>query len=97
MWSFIFSQKLCFFEKILQKIANYNSESENFQNVKREKPLSMGELEMVRVILHHMNHVFENFGKMWRGGKYVEASDVAEAQYKVAVDLQAHRLPRGRA
>ena len=66
---------------ILQKIANYNSESENSQNVKREKPLSMGELEMVQVILHHMNHVFENFGKMWRGGKYVEASDVASAQH----------------
>ena len=64
---------------ILQKIANYNSESANIS--KREKPLSMGELEMVQVILHHMNHVFENFGKMWRGGKYVEASDVAEAQY----------------
>ena len=75
---------------ILQKIANYNSESENSQNVKREKPLSMGELEMVQVILHHMNHVFENFGKMWRGGKYVEASDVASAQYDKLKEAEAN-------
>ena len=73
---------------ILQKIANYNRESENSQNVKREKPLSMSELEMVQIILHHMNHVFENFGKMWRGGKYVEASDVAEEQHKVLVEAE---------
>lgn len=75
---------------ILQKIAIYNRESENSQNVKREKPLSIGELEMVQVILHHMNHVFENFGKMWRGGKYVEASDVASAQYDKLKEAEAN-------
>ncbi len=63
---------------------------EKTENVKREKPLSMGELEMVQVILHHMNHVFENFGKMWRGGKYVEASDVASAQYEKLKEAEAN-------
>ena len=65
-----------------------DSITEKTENVKREKPLSIGELEMVQVILHHMNHVFENFGKMWRGGKYVEASDVASAQYKVLEETE---------
>lgn len=63
---------------------------EKTENVKREKPLSMGELEMVQIILHHMNHVFENFGKMWRGGKYVEASDVASAQYDKLKEAEAN-------
>ena len=63
--------------------ASNDSISENSQNVKREKPLSMSELENVEMILHHMNHVFENYGKMWRGGQYVEVADVASAQYSV--------------
>ena len=37
-----------------------------------------------------MNHVFENFGKMWRGGKYVEASDVASAQYDKLKEAEAN-------
>ena len=72
----------------IQNASSTNIIPENSQNVKREKPLSISELESVYIILHHINHVFENFGKMWRGGKYVEASDVAEAQYNGLVEAE---------
>ncbi len=72
----------------IQNASSTDSITENSQNVKREKPLSMSELETVNTILHHMNHIFENYGKMWRGGQYVEASDVASAQYSILVEAE---------
>ncbi len=48
-----------------------------------EKPLSTTELEALNQILHHMNFVFETYGKIWRGGKWIEAKDVAKGQIAV--------------
>lgn len=36
-----------------------------------EKPLDTTELGALNQILHHMNFVFENYGKIWRGGRWV--------------------------
>ena len=71
---------------ILQKIVNYNSENTN--RAKKEKPLSIDELEHANIILHHVNHIFENYGKIWKGGKYVEAADVVKMHYEVLEDAE---------
>lgn len=36
-----------------------------------EKPLDTTELGALNQILHHMNFVFESYGKIWRGGRWV--------------------------
>lgn len=55
-----------------------NSISENDEIVKvaeekraqkAQKPLDTTELEALNQILHHMNFVFETYGKIWRGGR----------------------------
>ena len=45
---------------------------------KAQKPLDTTELGALNQILHHMNFVFESYGKIWRGGKRIEAKDVAK-------------------
>ena len=52
-----------------------NSISENDEIVKvaeekrAQKPLDTTELEALNQILHHMNFVFETYGKIWHGGR----------------------------
>ena len=38
---------------------------------KAQKPLDTTELGALNQILHHMNFVFESYGKIWRGGRWV--------------------------
>lgn len=47
------------------------------------KPLKIDEIYAINKILAHMNFVVENFGKIWRGGKWVEAKDVGTKQLDI--------------
>lgn len=59
---------------ILQNLAENNpSNAKNITESQKsaEKPLDTTELGALNQILHHMNFVFESYGKIWRGGRWV--------------------------
>ncbi len=60
------------------------------------KPLDVTELEVINQILHHMNFVFESYGKIWRGGRWVEATDVASEQIAIYKEAQGNKTVVGR-
>ena len=63
-----------------------------FSTSQGKAKLTYSELDIIRIVLHHMNFVFENYGKIFRLGKFVEAKDVAKDYLKVmkeALDSQS--------
>lgn len=63
---------------------------------KAEKPLDVSELYVLNQILHHMNFVFESYGKIWRGGRWVEATDVASEQLNILKETRENETTVGR-
>ena len=43
--------------------------------------------------MEELHHIFENYGKIWRGGKYVETADVVKTHYEVLEDAEKMFLP----
>ena len=63
---------------------------------KAEKPLDVSELYVLNQILHHLNFVFESYGKIWRGGRWVEATDVASEQLNILKETRENETTVGR-
>ena len=63
---------------------------------KPEKPLDVSELYVLNQILHHLNFVFESYGKIWRGGRWVEATDVASEQLNILMETRENETTVGR-
>ncbi len=84
---------------ILQNLAENNpSSAKIIANSQKNagKPLDTTELEALNTILHHMNFVFESYGKIWRGGRWVEATDVASEQIAIYKEAQGNKTVVGR-
>ena len=63
-----------------------------FVEDKGKERLSITELKEVNEILHHINYIFENYGKIWRGNRYVEALDVAK-EYAQKLNIAEKDVP----
>ncbi len=61
-----------------------------------EKPLDTTELGALNQILHHMNFVFESYGKIWRGGRWVDAPEIAKGQIAVLQEARANETVVGK-
>ncbi len=76
----------------MKNASSIDSITENSQNVNNKKtksgPLSYSELQLVNIILAHMNHIFDNYGKIYKNGRRVEADSVAREMYDVMVDAE---------
>ena len=49
-----------------------------------EKELSLSEIRQMTAFLTHVKNIFQNWGKIYRGGQWVEITDVAQKQFEVA-------------
>ena len=63
---------------------------------KAQKPLDTTELGALNQILHHMNFVFESYGKIWRGGRWVDAPEIAKEQIAVLQEARANETVVGK-
>ena len=61
-----------------------------------EKPLDTTELGALNQILHHMNFVFESYGKIWRGGRWMDAPEIAKGQIAVLQEARANETVVGK-
>ncbi len=90
------SKNIGFFSKDIRGLLDYFSEENNVQEqqnngkTKREE-LSYSELQLVNIILAHMNHIFDNYGKIYKHGRRVEADSVAREMYDVMVDAEKNQ------
>ena len=79
------SENKGFFSPQIKEMADY------FTIEKRNKQLTLSELEMIEIILTHFNHIIKSYGKIWRGGKYIEAGDVSVEQQKIMKNAEKYQ------
>ena len=78
---------LSYFKETVEYVENGEGEAVK----KAEKPLTITELEMVNKVLAHVNHVIENYGKIFRFGKYVEARDISSEMQGVLLEAKENQ------
>lgn len=74
-----------FYLKEMAEIVSYFSES------KGKAKLTYFELDIIHTVLRHMNFVFENYGKVYRLGKYVDAKEEATKHLQIMKDAQSNQ------
>ena len=55
-----------------------------FRNIERaEQELSITELRQIGTFLTHVKNIFQNWGKIYRAGKWIDIVDVAQKEYDI--------------